>query len=192
MWRYSRTITTYLDETIYLTEVGWSYTLLYYLFVIQRHAIGRFYNQRTYGKMLQILYQTSLSLELTITALFWCCVYDPSISAEGFIDTIIAHVVAFIILFLELPLNSYEFAPRQAIFILLTGIIYLTINVVYTLKVKIIYDVLNWKDLFSIIFAVSAFLLAFLMFGFGRLLFNKWKKGRVGISTFVKIDEAIL
>lgn len=74
------------------------------------------------------------------------------------------HVLPFVLVLVELVMNSFPFVRIHFLVILVLGVMYSILNIVYSLKIKAIYPVLDWKSWFSFFLAVLAYLVAFLMF----------------------------
>lgn len=81
------------------------------------------------------------------------------------------HILPFILVLIELSLNSYEFRIPHILFVIITGIFYLMINYFYSVNVEPVYNVLDWKNIKSIILVFGAFALSFLMFIFCRFVY---------------------
>lgn len=53
------------------------------------------------------------------------------------------------------------------------------INYFYSVNVEPVYNVLDWKNIKSVILAFGAFVLSFLMFIFCRFVYLKFKKNKL-------------
>ena len=114
--------------------------------LIVQHGILLNYMPKSSSFYLQILYEIIASLELPITILYWGFVYEPGLSVEDFIISLNVHVVPFVLVVVELVMNSFPFVRIHFVVVLLLGGFYSIINIVYSLKIKAIYPVLDWKS----------------------------------------------
>ena len=110
--------------------------------------------------------------------MYWGFDYKPGMSTDMLILTINAHGMPFLFLLVDLCMNSFCFPRIHFIFILVVGFFYGLINVVYTLKVRPIYDILDWQSWFSGMLLAGALFLAFVMFLMCRILFHRLKKNK--------------
>ena len=92
------------------------------------------------------------------------------------------HMLPLILCLIELWLNSYAFPIFHFFFVIILGTIYMVINLVYSLKVTPVYEVLDWKSFFSVVLVMGAFFLSFMMFMACNLIYKKFKKNKLEIE----------
>ena len=127
---------------------------------------------------MESLFEIAISLQLPVTIMYWGFDYKPGMSTDMLILTINAHGMPFIFLLIDACMNSFCFPRLHFVFVLVIGFVYGLINVIYTLKVRPIYDVLDWKSWVSGMLLAGALLLAFTMFLACRALFHRFKKNK--------------
>ena len=128
------------------------------------------------------LYQTSLSLEIIITIVYWVLLY-PLIKNTEFLNKnrlvqwhlALIHTVPIGCLVVDYFINAVPIAPRHLSGILAIAVLYLIDNIIVVkLSGKPVYVILKWNDWASII--LSAILFAFSIALFYILFFiNKAK-----------------
>lgn len=133
-----------------------------------------------------------------INGMFWPGMYPFAIinlwGKMGFIDIVIPimeHAVPLMLLVIELNVNNiviwnYSYLPVLFSFL----VVYLVVNVNYTLKVKPIYPMINYHNLLSIIFIVSCVLVVPICGFIARRYCYYCKEKRVKTALGVFEDEA--
>ena len=85
------------------------------------------------------------------------------------------HSVPLVFLAIDAYCNCYAFHIRHIVFLIAFTVIYLVINMVYSLMVTPIYAPLKWVDISSYVLAVGCILAVLLVHFLARLLFRRWK-----------------
>ena len=125
-------------EFIYLTFYGFVIAWIYFMCVVldliiskliirERNSIGRFL-----GDCVNVVYEVALSIQLTLTLLYWIVLYTPDTPNAGGFDNIGFHGMPLILLLTDFTFNSYQFPISHVIVTFIVGGIYLIINQVRT------------------------------------------------------------
>ena len=89
------------------------------------------------------------------------------------------HSVTLLFLIIDLIYNVYKFSRQRYIIVVFVGLMYLLVNLLYSLIVRVIYDPIDWTSFFSYFLCLGAFVLTFLMHSTGNFLYRRWKLRRV-------------
>lgn len=84
-----------------------------------------------------------------------------------------------VLLTIDLFLNPFRFHIRRISLIVLLAAGYGVINCLYTLMASNIYPPIDWVSFASYLLMFGAFSLSMVSYGFGNLLYRKWKYGRL-------------
>jgi len=94
----------------------------------------------------------------------------------GFLANLYMHGGLLIAMYLEFIFNSIEFKWRHFIFIALIGIVYLGVNVAYTILTgNVIYPGMDFLSVLSYVFLSIAIILIFVHFFAGYFIYYKYK-----------------
>lgn len=96
------------------------------------------------------------------------------------------HGAPFILLFVDLIFNSFTFPRQHFHTVLVFGLIYAIINLIYTLVVHIIYQPIDWVSVMSYVLLAGTVIMTFVMHWLGRFIFNKCKRDKISLCIETK------
>ena len=121
---------------------------------------------------------------MPITLIFWGFLFNILIHMDGITPELIAdnaniHAGPLICLSLDMVFNSFSFPKNHFIILLIFAVIYLIINLTYSLAVKVIYKPIDWVSFLSYVLSVSSIAMVYGMHCLGRFIYNKYKKPKM-------------
>ena len=148
----------------YLTFYGFVLTLIYFgtvvidlivckLLIKKQTSLTKFT-----GNIINIIYEVTFSIELTITLLYWILLYNPIIERLDF-SNFGMHLIPFLMLAFDFIFNSYQFPIRHFIITFIIAGIYLIINKVNSCSGKPVYSVFPCENVGLIFGAIFVFAL---------------------------------
>lgn len=75
--------------------------------------------------------------------------------------------------------NTFSFPKRHFICTVMFSLLYLGINIIYSVYVKVIYPPMPWNTPLSYFLALGAFAMAYSMHWLGWFCFERFKKNRI-------------
>lgn len=88
---------------------------------------------------------------------------------------VLEHSTPIIFLLIDLLANSYRFDRRRLILTASYGIVYLAINLGYSLSQEPVYDIITWQDAESYLYLVAVILLIIGTHLGARTIYTKFK-----------------
>ena len=133
---------------------------------------------------IEIVYEIAFCVEMPITLIFWGFLFNILIHMDGITPELIAnnaniHAGPLICLSLDMVFNTFSFPKSHFIILLFFAVLYLIINLTYSLTVKVIYKPIDWVSVLSYVLSVSSIAMTYGMHCLGRFLYNKYKKSRM-------------
>ena len=115
-------------------------------------------------------------VELPITLIFWTFLFNILIHIDGITPEVIAnnaniHAGPLVCLCLDMAFNSFSFPKPHFVILLFFSVVYLFINLSYSLAVKVIYKPINWVSFLSYVLTVASVLMTYGMHCLGRWLY---------------------
>lgn len=125
-------------------------------------------------------------MELPITAVFWGFLFKIIMETEGVTteDIIInanLHAGPFVVLCIDMILNSFRFPKRHFHAVTIFQILYGIVNLTYSLFAHIIYQPIDWVSVLSYVLILSTLGMSFFMHWLGRLIFRRWKMPKIDL-----------
>jgi hypothetical protein len=124
------------------------------------------------GDCINVLYEVALSVELTLTLLFWTLLVGPDTKNLGGFDNLGVHLMPFLLLLVDFLFNSYQFPIRHFIFTFIVSAVYIIINQVHSCDSTPVYPVYEcgniWIPVVAFVILAATHMMGHLVWKFAR------------------------
>lgn len=118
------------------------------------------------------LYEIAFAFETVITIVYWGFLFQGYKDGFTFYLDLNGHGFPLIALLIDFILNPVEFYIRRYLFLLLVALLYVLVNLSYTLAYQPVYSILKWTDYFSYVLSVGAFAIGLVMYLLGLIAYH--------------------
>ncbi|CAG9314165.1 unnamed protein product [Blepharisma stoltei] len=165
------------DFLVILADWGCVITSLYFSMTLYNYKYSNCW------KITHFLYELSWCIDWTVVLLFWGIIYPTQTWGQSIQVTVLANGGVFIFILIDSINNQIWFFRKHVYLIVIIGFLYTLLHLIYTLAVRKVYDIVNYKNAYTYLIILGTYLMLIIIFILGAFL-DKFKS-KFGSSDLI-------
>jgi hypothetical protein len=171
---------------MYMTLWGDFFTMIYFVLTVIEMTSFYFNKKTTFfpglWKTCHFIFELAWTYEFTIVLVFWVVLW-PRANFDGLILFMNCqlHGGFFATLIIDILINNIEFYSNHFFYILGSAIVYVGVNMVYSLIWDPIYPGITWKNVGSYLTLIGAVILFLAWFLVGFYFYSRYKIRKIKV-----------